>query len=296
MNYTLEIVDISNPEIELKLRELYKAAFNNPELLPKGYLYKNTNTNANLPTYFIAAVDKENIVGCSAFIPFDFTIGKVAHIGCQVGWSATLPNYQGQRIFVNTINYAKEYLKNKGATFLFATSNHTSHPIFIHKLGFRVIPNALLKIPNLPFVKDSYFRNSDLERLDQMAKETAFPDEEQIITWKQQENRGEIEVVRHGESFAWGKVIIRKKVGIRFPYFYIGGIHLVNAADAKTIIYKIFSQYRVYYIQLVSIESNPFNQLFSGWKKNEMSGCIFFDLTEESFQNFNMMYGIVDTF
>lgn len=296
MTYNFKIIDISNSETEDELRMLYKAAFKNPVVIPKGYLFKNTNTNASLPTYFIAAIDNGNIVGCSAFIPFDFYKVNVLCVGYQIVWSATLPEYQGQRVYVNLIDFAKKYLKTKGASFLFANSNHSSHPIFVNKLGFKTVPNSLLKIPNIPILKKYFFKNSFIENNIMRSREMLHPDEFQIINWKKQEHREKIEVVNIGESFLWGKVLYRKLYGIKITFFYVGGIRLESSKDALKLVNKIFSTYKIYYVQIVSIETNPLNNLFSSWTKNEMSGFNFFDLTHKLDEKFNLMYGIVDTF
>ena len=80
------------------------------------------------------------------------------------------------------------------------------------------------------------------------------------------------------------------------PYFYVDGMHLENSGDAHILVNKIMLRHKVLFVQLVSIETNPWNLLFTSWRKAHLSGWNFFDLTDRSFQNFNMMYGMIDTF
>lgn len=296
MTYSLEVVDILDPKIEDQLRELYKQAFDTPELLPAGYLHKNTNTNASLPTYFVAAVEDGAIIGCNAFIPFDCKQGGNSMVAYQSGWTAAHPKHQGKRIFINIMNFAKEFLAAKGASFIFGVPNDNSHPILVKKLDFRELPINILRIPNLPFLKNAAFNTFNEKNSQTLHQNAVFFNQEQVMNWKQQENKEKIEVIRQGGSMAWGKVLNKKKFGINLPHFYIGGMHLENPADLKILIGKIFSDYRILFIQLVAIETNPYNNLLQGWKKAQMNGFIFFDLKKESYQNFNLMFGIVDVF
>src|SRR5215203_3685562 len=106
MTYTIEVIDITKKSVEDELRTLYKDAFDNPELLPPGYIYKNTMTNASNPSFFLAAIEDGKIIGCNGFIAIDFFVKDKVYTCYQSCWSATHPKHQGRKVFVNIINYA----------------------------------------------------------------------------------------------------------------------------------------------------------------------------------------------
>ena len=296
MTYTIELIDIKKKDVEEKLRILFKDAFNMPELPSEGYVYKNTNSNASNPSVYIAAIENGEIIGCNCFIAIDCFIKEKKFTCYQSCWTATHPKHQGRKIFVTIINYAKEYLKAQGAGFIFGLPNDNSYPIFMKKLGFVERPALVSRIPNLPIIKNLFFNDDATATIKQQEDETLMVKEEQVIALKQQENRETIEVVRINESYAWGKIQKVKKFGISITYFYIGGVFLKDPKDYKTIINKIFSQYRISYVQIVSCESNSWNLMIKKWKKAGMNGFIFFDLNMGAVKNINMMFGIIDVF
>jgi hypothetical protein len=295
MTYTIEVLDITNRSVEDELRMLLKEAFDMPELPPPGYIYQNTMTKASNPSIFLAAVEDGKIIGCNCFIAIDFFTKETTYTCYQSCWSATHPKHQGKKVFVNTINYAKEYLKAKGGGFIFGMPNDKSYPIFLKKLGFSERPALITRIPNIPIVKSLFFKNSSLA-IKQVEADTLLVTEMQVIALKQQENREPIEVVSVNESYAWGKIKNVKKFGINIRYFYLGGIFLKKPTDYKKLVDKIFSQHRVLVIQIVSDESNSWNGMVKHWKKASMNGFIYFDLNGVLKTHVNIMNGIIDVF
>jgi len=164
------------------------------------------------------------------------------------------------------------------------------------KLGFTETPTVLLRIPNFPFIKTLFFNNNSSSVVAQLASNSLMVREEQIVTLKQQENREHIEIIKLNESYGWGKIRKVKKFGINIRYFHLGGVYLKDPLDYNGIIKKIFSQYHISFLQIVSAESNSWNRMLKRWKKASMNGFIFFDLNAGVFQNINIMFGIIDVF
>ena len=295
MTYTIEVLDITNKSVEDELRILFKDAFEMPELPPPGYIYQNTMTKASNPSIFMAAMEEGKIIGCNCFIAIDFFIEEAIYTCYQSCWSATHPKHQGKKVFVSIINYAKEYLKAKGAGFIFGMPNNKSHPIFVKKLGFSERPAMMVRIPNIPIVKSFFFKNSSLA-IKQVQTDTLLAKEMQIVALKQQENREPVEVISINESYGWGKLKTVKKFGINIRYFYLGGVFLKDPTDYKKLIDKIFSQHRVLLIQIVSEESNSWNGMLKHWRKAAMNGFIYFDLNGVLKKHVNIMNGIIDVF
>ena len=295
MTYTIELIDITKRSVEDELRSLFKVAFDMPDLLPPGYIYKNTMTNASNPSFFLAAIEDGKIIGTNCFLAIDFFIKDKVQTCYQSCWSATHPMHQVRKVFVNIINYAKEYLKAQGAGFLFGLPNDKSHPIFVKKLGFIEKTAMIVRIPNIPIVKSFFFKNSS-SKIKRLEDDTLLVMEEQVIALKQQENRGHVEVVRVNESYCWGKLKSVKKFGIDVKYFYLGGVFLKDTNDFKRLIIKVFSQYRVFVVQIVSEESNTWNGMLKKWRKASMNGFIYFDLNNGLKPHINIMFGIIDVF
>ncbi len=296
MTYTIEVIDITKKNLEDEIRTLYKEAFNMKELPAEGHFFKNMNTKASSPSFFLAAIEDGVIIGCNGFIAIDFFIGDREYTCYQSCHTATHPKHQGRKVFANLINYAKEYLKAKGAGFIFGVPNDNSYPIFIKKLAFTETPQLVVRIPNIPIIKNLFFNRQSSSLVTQLAGKSLMVREEQVIALKQQENREPVEVIGINGSFGWGKIKRVKKFGINFTYFYIGGVYLKNPDDYKRIIKKIFSLFPVSYVQIVSSASNSSNLMLKKWKKAKMNGFIFFDLNAGVLQHINIMSGIVDVY
>jgi len=295
MTYHIEVIDVNSKVVDDELRQLFKETFDMPGLLPSGYIRNNTMTKASSPSFFLAAKDDGKIIGSICFVAIDFFNGKQITTGYQICWGATHPKHQGRKVFINIINYGKEYLRSKGAGFIFGLPSDQSYPILIKKLGFIESPAVIVRIPNIPLVKNLFFKNASSE-IKHSEADTIFAKEEQIIALKQQENREPIEIVRINESYCWGKLKSFKKFGMNINYFYLGGAFLKDPNDYKMLVNKIFSQYHVFIVQIVSEESNSWNGMLNKWKKASMKGFIYFDLNGSLKKHMNIMYGIIDVF
>ena len=291
MNYTIEAINLHGPGIEFELRVLIKEAFKSADLVPEGYLIKNISSNASRPSFFLVAKENDKIMGCNGFIANDFLLDGKQYIGYQSCWSATHPEHQGKRVFVNIINEAKKILKEKNAGFLYGIPNNTSHPIFLKKLEFSETQAFICRIPNIPFLKNSFFHKKKISNSNAL-----FIDEEQVKEHKLAQFPLEVKVIRHKDSWLWGKFKKKVKFGIKIPFFEIGGIHLNDETDLPFLINEIFRSHKVWFIQIISCQTNSFNSLVKKWKPASMNGFIYYNLSMPGFEHFNIMIGAIDVF
>lgn len=292
MEYTIEKIDITNRNTELEIRQVIKAAFKSPHLLPENYLIKNIQSNASMPSFFLAAREKGEVIGCNAFLANDFVLNNKPYVGFQSCWSATHPDHQGKKVFMNMINEGKRILKDTGAGFLYGIANDNSNPIFIKKLGFIETPAVYVRILNIPFLKDSYFNKTTIN-----ANNSLIINEEQVEAYKRTQYPANTKIIRHKNSWVWGKIINKAKFGINIRAFYVGGIHISEENDFKYLINNLFKTHKVFAVQLTSCKSNSFNKLLKNWKPSiHMNGFIFFNLNMPDFEHLNLMIGAIDVF
>lgn len=292
MNYAIKIADINDPGIDLALRNLIKTAYNSNDLLPEKFLANNINSNASRPGFLLVAEENNKIIGCNAFLANDFLLNGISYVGYQSCWSVTHPQYQGKGIFSNLINEAKKILKAEGAGFLYGIANNTSNPIITKKLGFIETPAEVLRIPNIPFIKQRYFTKEILRN----NFDACIINEEQVREHKLMQYPSDVKTINYDDSWLWGRLLLKKKYGVKWPVFYVGGVHLANEKDLKGLVSGVFKSYNVLFIQFFSCKTNSFNVLLKGWKKPKMNGFIYFNLNMSEFKHFNCMIGAIDTF
>lgn len=291
MSYTIKIADINNPDIDLALRNLIKVANNSTNLLPENFLSVNLDSRASKPGFFLVAEENNEMIGCNGFLANDFLVHDINYVGYQSCWSATHPDHRGKNVFTTIINEAKKILKEQGAGFLYGIANNRSNPIFTGKLGFLETASLVLRIPNIPFVKHLFFTEKLLHN-----NSACIIDEAQVQKHKAAQFPSAVKVIRYNDSWLWGKLIYKKKFGIKLPVFYVGGVQLVTEKDLKGLISGVFKSNSVLFIQLLSCKTNSFNVLLKGWKKSKMNGFIFYNLNMPEVKYFNLMIGPLDIF
>jgi predicted N-acetyltransferase YhbS len=298
MSYSIQTVDIKDPEVEQQLINLLQDAFGTEKSVPHGHLYKNTVTaKASGQTIFLAAVEEGKIIGCNGYMATDFTIDGTTIPCYQSCWTATHPKHQGRKIFVNIMNEAKEVLKAKGAGFIYGLGNDNSHPILIKKLGFKEIPAIVTRIPNIPFVRNAYLNNTSALNLEELRSGSFIPVEEQILDLKKNTWGNDIIEIKEGSSLIWGRLARKPlKFGINLHYFYLGGMDLKDVGHFPLMMQKIFKKFSVQYVQVVSAETNKYNVLLKNWKSSRINGFIFYELNSGAVEHLNLYYGAIDVF
>lgn len=292
MNYNIKIADINDTVVDLALRTLIKRAYNTKDLLPENFLAANIQSNASQPSFFLIAEQDNKIIGCNAFLANDFILNNVSYVAYQSCWSVTDPQYQGKEIFTNLINEGKKILKMAGAGFLYGIANDSSNPIITNKLAFTETPSVVLRMVNLPFISNLYFTNTKLYN----TFDACIIDEEQVKQHKLLQFSSQVKTVTFNSSWLWGKLVYKKKFGIKWPVFYVGGVFITNAGDLKELVAMTFKLYPVIFMQFFSCKTNTFNKLLKGWKKPNMNGFIYFNLNMPEFAHFNIMIGALDIF
>ena len=291
MNFTIEKANIDDLGIESELRHLIKEAFNSSTLFPARHLINSIQNNASRPGFFLVANANGKIIGCNGFIANDFNLNGLSYVGYQSCWSATDPDHRGKGVFTGIINEAKKLLKESGAGFLYGIPNNDSLPLFVNKLDFVETPSLVTRIPNIPFFRKYYFTKRSV------AKTNACTiDEAQVAAHKSALNPDAIKTIRYNDSWLWGKVLRKKKIGITVPVFYVGGMNLADESDLMPICIQLFREQNVLFIQLVSCKTNSLNVLVKGWRRANLNGFIFYNLNMPSIEHFNIMFGAIDVF
>jgi N-acetylglutamate synthase-like GNAT family acetyltransferase len=291
MSYTIKIADINDADVDFEVRNLIRLAYNTTDLLPEKYLAANIRSSSSKQSLFLVALEDNKIIGCNAFIADEFLLDEKVYMGYQSCWTVTHPEYRGRHVFSTIINEAKKILKAQGAGFLYGIANNQSNPIFIQKLGFRETASLVLRIPNVPFIKYFYFTGKLLQH-DRVCK----INEELVKERKAIQYPSEVKVVKHNDSWLWGKLIRKKKFGLQFPVFYVGGVQLDKEKDLSGLVSAVFKLKPVLFIQFFTSKTNTFNVLLRGWRKPKMNGFIFFNLNMPEFEHLDLMIGPIDIF
>lgn len=291
---TVRQIDLRNSEYEDEIIDLLSIAFRE-DRLQRGFLFLNISSpEADLPSLFLAAFEGDKIVGCNAFIANDFEINQRSLTCFQSCWSATHPDHQGKGVFLLIQENAKQILKKQGAALIYGLPNDLSHPIFTKKLDFFSIKCMLTRIPNIPLIRDLWFKN--LASLQSSSAKVLKPNEYQVSSLKKNVNSEIIEIA-HNESYLWGKMESRNKFGIRLTIFNIGGMQIKSKQDLSAMLTKIYS-FGCHFIEIYSCKSNLNNNFFRFWQVSSTHRFIFFylNLPEDAIINFNLMRGVSDTF
>ncbi len=294
MNYKIEIADLRDKATVSELQHLIQEAFQSTALLPENRLLSNINSNATEPSFFLVAKENEKIIGCNGFIANDFMFNERHYVGYQSCWSATHPQHRGKAVFTGIINEAKEILKNKGAGFLYGIPNENSRPVFINKLEFTEILSMTVRIFNIPFYKRIYLKKTNAD-----INDVCSINEEQVATHKMTQHPADIKTIFYNGSMIWGKLVKKRKFGIKVSAFYVGGIELKKETDLEVLFDLVFKIHKVLFVQLLSCETHSLNVLVRGWRRSKhMNGFIYYNLNmpEPWTRHFNVMIGAIDVF
>jgi predicted N-acetyltransferase YhbS len=295
MIYTIEAVDVSDPEVDAQLRSLFKAAFGRDEEFAPGALFARSVDMRHGTSHFLAAVEDGEIVGCGAFIPNDFAYNGVqtrAYQGCLV---ATHPRHKGKGIFPSIVEEAKGRFGAAGGAFLYGLGNHNSNPVVIRKCGFTEVSSVVLQIPHVPGVWRRWI-NSTPRPISEYEKDAYLPSEMDVLRRKEQDPNDRVLSVRHEDSVLWGKVARRDWFGLPLPYFFCGGFVLAAADHLPVLVKKVFSSTSTRYLHMVSSSENAYNGLFSGWRPTKMNNFVFYPLNGPAPELVNISLGAIDGF
>lgn len=292
MPLTISTANLQDAATEKAIRELIEASFVPFVPIPAGRLAANTESHASAPSFFLVARDGERILGCNGFIANDFMLDEKKITGYQSCWTATHPDYRGQSIFPSLINEAKEILSSQGAGFIYGVPNNLSRPVMINKLGFREIPVVEINLFNVPLLRSRY-----LAGMMQPTISVCRINERQVFEHKKLQFPDKIKSVQHNNSWLWGKLERRIKLGIPVKVFYVGGMEIENQSDLPILLKKMVQETGARLVRLQSNASNSQNGLFKRWKPSRfMNPFVFYNLEAPAFTHFNVMGGALDVF
>ena len=293
-DFKIKEIDLSNSTLRNNAEELIHKTFGQPT----NNLKLNTFTESSIgnKTIYIGSFDNEKLIGFNAFISHDFILNGEIKRCFQSCWSASDANYRGKKVWVNIINFAKEYLKEKGGSFIFGFPNHNSHPIFIHKLGFNELEMIKTFVPSIQFLNYFYFKSN---KYNLNTFNTYLQNDHQILQLKKTEKKEKIIELNLDNNLIWG--IIRQKniAGIKLPYLDVGGMVINRSKTIKYLFKKLFETHFLVGAQIVMHKNNPYHELFKKTTKAPLSEpFIYFDLNDtiDSNTNIHIMSGVKDVF
>ncbi len=299
-SYTIAEVDLNLPEVIKQVNNLLGNVFGGTsEAILLNKITLNTKTDSKLKSFYLAAIENNEIIGFLGFIAHDFFLnGQI--ISCyQACWGATSEQHRGKKIFPNLFNTAKEIQYEKGAGFLFGFPSQNSYPIMINKLGFKETTFTKINILNIPFFEKIYLNRRDLDKAE-LEKNAILQNDEQLIKLKEQEFGDDVKIIALNNTRIWGKVISSKKFGMNLKFFSVGGIELENSLDLGDVIKKVFSTFNgLVYIQFTFSINHSYLPLFKFLKPAQTNNLLIYDLnfnTAKENLKFNLMSGVKDVF
>lgn len=205
------------------MMEVARQCFGN-DFVDKGILNK-TWVNAPLGTRVFAAYENNQLLAFNFFLAHRVIIREVSRQIYQSCHSGTGTSARGRGLFSKIINHAKVELAPHG-DFIVGFPNDKSQPIFVNKLGFKVIPLTRIYAPCTPaglsgllFDVNAY----DRARADQALVRT---DQYAAADWKQAEHQGGIIRFEYENNLIWGRSFERTVLGRKLVFFDTGGCEL----------------------------------------------------------------------
>ena len=237
-DYKISLVDMSDSKIDLKVRKLVNLAYQSDNLMEPFRIHKNISLEENKnKSIFLVAHINNDFVGCNGFIGNKFFYNGNSFHCYQSCWSATHPSHQKKGIFVNIQQEAERILRKMGAGMIFGLPNNNSRPIFINKLGFVERSCDYLQIPNLPIPSSMIFQQSYHDEYSSIRC-----DEKEVFLLKKRSGK-DLHEFSVNSSYLWGKIVKKKKFGLNFNYFAIGGYRISNLDDLKKFYLKLENEH-----------------------------------------------------
>lgn len=283
-------IDSLDAKVAGEAAELMRVAFSMPpDFGPDAILASSASAFLGLSTIALAAYDLGRLVGFNAFIPFALRRGGDRAVAYQSCWSATHPAFQGRGIWVSMMKEAEAVLAER-ALFICGIPNPNSHPIMVHKLGYREVPVMHSIMPAVRRVAGGFV---DLARI---AKPTGWVTDEAAIAKSKGLGQQLVEANADG-AYAWGKPVRSRWKRLPVTMLKVGG---VNTGDDLRSIYPLIDALagkRCSVLQFIMAGSHELAPAFRNLAP--LSGVRPFvvrDLQTQSTGPLNIMFGITDVF
>lgn len=295
MDYRVEEISLEERALERQVEDLIGEAFGMQ--LPVGRVRRNTAAPGLKTPLYVAALRDQEVIGFNAFIAHDLTLNGQQIAAFQSCWTATSAAHRGKKIFQNLILAAQEILGGRGAAFIFGFPNEASHPIFIHKLGYRQISPVKWQMPYLGLARPFWFNRSEA-RLSEMHHNVILQNDRELIHLKRNEPEPRVEVFEYDGSLCWGVRRERTLGGFTIGYLDIGGISLVDTRHMPILVWGLLGRIRsVAFAQLVGTEGAPYNGLLRRIAPSRSNVLIIKDLNLETRGlSFNLFGGVRDVY
>ena len=248
-------------------------------------------------TRVYAAYEHNELLAFNFFLAHRAVVGGKPCLVFQSCHSGTGTAARGRGLFSAIINHAKVELVAQG-DFIVGFPNSKSAPIFLNKLGFKVIPLTRIYAPcvfsglsSMLLDIEAYSRalaDQSLVRIDQHA----------TADWKQLEHPGEIIKFEYEMNFIWGRTFERSIFGRKLLIFDAGGCELNNPLLLKDTLAELRRKHRVDFVRFVCSSNSLLGQAWRwqlGGDKTEP--LIWFPLREGlGTPNFDVHAGLKDVY
>ena len=281
--------------ISLDMIEIAQQCFGK-DFVEKELLHK-TWCNSPPNSRVFAAYENNELLAFNFFLAHRAIIGGVSRLVFQSCHSSTGASARGRGLFSKIINHAKIELALDG-DYIVGFPNHKSQPIFVNKLGFKVIPLTRIYAPctsaslsMLMFNVDAYNRaraDQSLVRIDQYA----------LADWKQAEHPDGIIRFEFEKNLIWGRCCERIVLGRTLTLFDAGGCDLSKPFLLKETLMRLRHMYGVDAVRFVCTNDSLLGQAWR-WKLDgdNTEPLIWFPLKEgEGIPKFDVHSGLKDVY
>lgn len=260
-------------------------------------ILETTWHNSPSGTRIFAAYENNELLAFNFFLAHRITIAGESRFVFQSCHSGTSAAARGRGLFSAIINHAKRELATQG-DFIVGFPNNKSAPIFLNKLGFKVIPLTRIYAPcmfsglsSMLFDVDVYRRvlaDQSLVRIDQHA----------TADWKQLEHSGGIIKFECENNFIWGRNFERSIAGQKLIIFDAGGCELNNPLLLKQTLAELRRKHQVDFVRFVCSSNSLLGQAWR-WqlRGDKTEPLIWFPLKEVlGTPNFDVHAGLKDVY
>lgn len=181
--------------------------------------------NSPSGTRVYAAYENNELLAFNFFLAHRAIIGGVSRLVFQSCHSGTATSARGRGLFSKIINYAKGDLALHG-DYIVGFPNDKSEPIFVNKLGFKVVPLTRIYIPCISASLSVLLFDINAYDRAKVDQSLVCIDQYAAADWKQSEHPGGIINFEYEENFIWGRLFERLLLGRKLIFFDAGGCKL----------------------------------------------------------------------
>lgn len=232
----VERVDINEDTQKAKILALLQHAFGTFS----ADLYDQILRNGPRGSIGYGIYEEDELVAFNGFIGHSVHMGGQTGIAYQSCLTATHKDHGGRGYFSAIIKHAQVDLKKIGGAFIFGFPNHNSGPIFVKKLGFTLSQNTPCFFVKTPIWRKGQLDGQSLLKTLSQDQHVNF-DMRETAFWKSAGQDGILEF-ENLTNYLFGKIIRKKRFGLPFPIFVIGGCEVNKPYQFGTLIQTALAQ------------------------------------------------------